>query len=196
VHTRDFNSDRWRAPPYAEFFRSSEMESILQPNKPLVVILNKYSMEWNGKPVNFMSVNTVRQVLEYLTPKYTVLYKRHTSPALMDHQGLDGDLRDKDMIREEFPDVLLFEDFAEALDDVEDSNLLLFGFMSMSRRFLTTQGGTAVVGSYFGGTNIILAKKGRELKYGDYNYFHKFSDAKIIPTQTDSSFLEQMKRNM
>lgn len=192
---KDIPTDRWRAPPYAEFFRRPEMEGVLN-GKPLVVILNKYSMEWGGWPKNYFSVETLRKALDYLTPKYTVLYKRHTSAALMDTQGLDGDLNEKSIIRKEYPDVLFFEDFAEALDDIEDSNLLLWGFMSLSKRFLTVQGGTAVTGSYFGGTNIILIKKGKELKYGDYSYFHKFSNATVVQTQTDQSFLAEMKNYM
>ena len=214
--------DNWSPPPIRQFFYQNgafknRLNDLLsnyskKPTtlpgqdsfkmKPLVVILNKYSIEWNKGPVNYFSVETLEKMLDYLTPNYTVLYKRHTSYALMDHQGLDGqDLQDKEMIRDRYPnpnDVMLFEDFSEGMFDgsdyVEDTNLLLFAFMSMSEGFLTVQGGTAVTGSYFGKTNIILIKAGKELKYNDYNYFHEFSNAAVVPTNTDESFLNEMKQ--
>merc|ERR1712029_121309 len=195
AHMKDIPTARWSPPPYAEFFKRPEMENILK-GKPLVVILNKYTKEWDHLPSNYFSVPTLKSMLDYLTPNYTVLYKRNTPSALRDHQGLERDLKEKDMIRNNYPDVLLFEDFTEALVDPEDYNLLFFGFMSLSKKFLSVQGGTAVAGSYFGGTNIILIKEGTELRSGDYSYFHKFSNATVIHTETDGTFLEEMKKNM
>jgi len=188
---------RWKAPPMAEFFRRPELAKIVD-EKPLVVILNKYSKEWGNNPVNFMSVETLRKVLDYLTPKYTVLYKRHTATSLTDHSGEEKDLAEKGMIRKRYSenDVLLFEDYTEHLTDPEDVNLLLFGFMSWSSRFLTVQGGTAVTGSYFGGTNVILCKMGQEPVRGDYKYFNRFSNASVIVTKNDGDFLDQVKKNM
>jgi len=198
VHDSTFDATFWRAPPYAEFFRRRELEGILQPGKPLVVILNKYTVEWEKEPANFFPVETLRRTLDYLTPKYTVLYKRHTSSALQDHQDQVQGYEDKEMIRNEYKrdDVLFFEEFADCLEDVDDVNLLLFGLMSLSKRFLTVQGGTAVTGSYFGGTNVILIKKGNELVYGDYGYFHRFSNATVVQTETDESFLNAMEAHM
>ena len=66
----------------------------------------------------------------------------------------------------------------------------------MSKRFLTVQGGNAVVGSYFGGTNIIYSYAGQENRYGDYQYFPRFSNATVIETRNETFFLSEMKRNM
>lgn len=223
VHMSDFSpaaGTKWLPPPYATFFRDLENQEnpferlwkVENRGKPLVVILNKYTTEWGGPPVNYFSMDMVQKMLEYLTPNYTVLYKRQSSPlAFDDGHGYDaGLLSEKDMIREEYPDVLLFEDFSEAFvlnleydedpddDEYENNvNLLLFAFLAQSRHVLSVQGGgTAVVGSYFGGTNIVLIKKGKELQYGDYGYFHKFSNATVVQCNSDSSFLAQMKDRM
>merc|ERR1712194_159989 len=212
VHMKAIPTKRWSPPPYKDFFRRTEFEMLLQ-GKPLVVILNKYVMEWGEAPVNYFSIPTLMTTLDYLTPKYTVLYKRHTSKGLRDKAGRELDLAEKGIIRSEHPGVLLFEDFAEVLDNpTEDSNLLLHGFMAQSKRFLTVQGGTAVQGSYFGGTNVILIKKGQEIERinltteekaspwhgpgGDYSYFHKFANTTVIQTETDAAFLREMKKSM
>jgi len=185
----------WHPPPYAEFFHRSEFDSLI--GKELVVILNKYTREWKEEPKNYFSVETLTEMLDYLTPKYTVLYKRDTPKVFTDNSGMEKDLGEKDMIRKNYgKKVLFFEDFSNELDDVEDYNLLLFGMLSMSKKFLTVQGGTAVTGSYFGGNNIILIKKGVEIETGDYTYFHRFSNATVTYRRSDRSFLDEMKKTM
>merc|ERR1712176_283642 len=184
----------WRPPPYSHFFHRPEFFKFI--DKELVVVLNKYTIEWHKEPRNYFSVQTLTKMFDYLTPKYTVLYKRDTPKALEDSQE-NFDLCEKDFLRKKYGDkILFFEDFSNKLDNIEDYNLLSFGLFSMSNKFLTVQGGTAVTGSYFGGTNIILIKKGVELKYKDYTYFHRFSNATIIYEKKDSSFLREMKYNM
>jgi hypothetical protein len=200
VHKAEAPERHWKPPPFAEFFSKPEFfESVLR-GKPLVVILNKYTMEWEREPANFFDTDTLREILTYLTPNYTVLYKRTTPKSLFDHQDTSKvkfeDLDEKDMIRYEFPDVWMFEDFADELTDPEAFNLLQFGFMSQSSKFLTVQGGTAVVGSYFGGTNIILIKEGREITSHDYEYFPKFSNATVVETHEETEFLREMRRYM
>lgn len=87
-------------------------------------------------------------------------------------------LGDKELVKSKFPSVVLFEDLISD-PDPEDHNLLLFGLMAHSDRFISVQGGNAVISSFFGGTNFIFAKQGPELEYGDYNYFPKFSNAQV-----------------
>jgi len=213
THMKDIPTKGWEPPSYREFFRrTTEFERLLN-GRPLVVILNKYTLEWGKEPVNYLSVPTLMETLDHLTPKYTVLYKRHTLRALRDKDGRELDLAEKDVIRNKYPGVLFFEDFADTLADLtEDSNLLLNGFMAQSTRFLTVQGGTAVQGSYFGGTNIILIKQGNEIERfnltkkeiknpwlgtgGDYSYFHKFANTTVVQTETDTAFLREMKKRM
>jgi len=183
----------WKPPPYAEFFHEPKYFESLLNGKPLVVILNKYTQEWFAKPENFLDTDVLRTILTRITPNYTVMYKRYTPPVLRDNMHVMGeemtghDLDEKEMIRKEFPDVLMFEDFADALTYTDDFNLLMFGFMSMSKNFIVVQGGTAVVGSYFGGNTFIYAKKGHELTFGDFEYFHEFSNSTISVTSNYKS---------
>jgi hypothetical protein len=195
VHIPDFPLDTdWQAPPFKEFFARPEILQLLE-RKPLVIIQNKYTAEWDNEPSNFMDVDLLTDLLEYLTPKYTVLYKRFTAKSLKDHQAIK-DLGEKPLIREKFPSVVFYEDLQKGLTDVDDQNLLLFGLMSLSDRFLSVQGGTAVVSSYFGGSSTILIKRGHERKTGEYGYFHRFSNATVVWENTDEKILEHVKTVM
>ena len=143
---------------------------------------------------NFISVDLLRDILTYLTPKYTVLYKRHTVTELQDKmqrlkdkKGIDN-LKDKEMIRKEFPMVVIYDDLQVGITDVEDQNLLLFGIMSLSDRFVSIQGGAAVVSSYFGGQTTIFIRTGAELSSGDYNYFHRFSNSSVEWTNRNRTY--------
>ena len=95
-----------------------------------------------------------------------------------------------------FPSVVLFEDLAFNITDPEEVNLLLFSLMSMARLQLSVQGGAAVVSSYFGGTNIILIKKGNELAPDSAyaGYFRKFSNATIEYTSDDEDFIHLVEK--
>ena len=198
VHIPDFPYDtEWQSPPHKDVFARPEIREMLK-DKPLLVIQNKYSIEWPktfNEPVNFMNVRLLSDMLDYLTPNYTVLYKRFTDKALEDHQDLK-DLEEKQIIRTKFPSVIIYDDLAEGLTDVEDQNLLMFGLMSLSDHFLSIQGGAAVVSSLFGGKNIILIKKGKESTYGDYGYFHRFSNATVIWKKNNEEYLKAIKKIM
>jgi hypothetical protein len=200
VHVNKAPTENWKPPPFKDFFSKPEFFESMLGGKPLVVILNKYSVEWKKTPVNYFDTNTLREMLTYLTPHYTVLYKRTTPKSLFDHQETSplvfNDLDEKDMVRYEFPDVWMLEDFTDELTDPDDFNLLQFGFMSQASKFLTVQGGTAVVGSYFRGINIILIKEGSEMTTRDYDYFHEFSNATVIETHSERQFLSQMRNVM
>ena len=129
-------------------------------------------------------------------PNYSILYKRHTNVLLQDINEMGTDIQDfadKEMIRNEFPTVVLYEDLEAGLTDAEDQNLLLFGVVSVSDRFLSVQGGSAVLSSYFKDNNTILISKGKELQYEDYDYFHRYSNASVEWTNRDTIHLFKTK---
>jgi hypothetical protein len=195
VHIANFKANaRWMAPPFPQFYRPSFLSSSNHTfadrfGKPLIFISNKYRKEWRRAPVNYLSVDVLRRLLAYLTPRYHIVYKRHTGEILKDFEDKEKDLGDKAMIRHEFPDVVLFEQLMTTTtttttgrvmaDDPEDENLLMFTLMAASSGFVSVQGGLAVASSYFGGSNIILIKRGEELKSGSYGYFYRFSGANV-----------------
>ena len=199
VYIEDFPYDTaWLAPPFRAFYRRKDLQArvLAQRNKPLLFISNKYRDEFREGPTNFFSVRTLRILLQYLSPRYTIIYKRFTEEKQKDWEDIERPFKDKEMIRREFPDdVVLFEDLSRSLKgDPEDSNLLLFSLMASSEGFLAVQGGMAVASSYFGGKTSILIKGGGELSAGGYSYFHRFSNADVNWQTDDKRFIEAVKK--
>ena len=63
VHLKDFPYDtEWLAPNFKDFFIRPDIYELLN-DKPLVVIMNKYKLEWQStEPINFMSIDLLRDV--------------------------------------------------------------------------------------------------------------------------------------
>jgi hypothetical protein len=190
----------WVAPSFKSFYRRDNIEL----DKPLVIISNKHAKEWwVDRPVNYIPIDILREVLEHLTPNYNGVYSRFQDKRLVDSQEhLDSNTlregyKDKEMIRNEFPSVVLFDELSQGLPP-DSVNLLLFSLNSMSDNFLSVQGGNSVVASFFGERNIILAVFGGETpqKYNDYSYYHRFSNASIDVARNGTGFLELVKIRM
>lgn len=190
IDPEDFPENNWAAPPFQEFFFWDEAQREMTSStggKPLLIISNKFTTESRLRPQNFISAPLLKLLLQYLTPRYSIIYKHHTSKKLEDDHGHEMNLNEKDMIRREFPEVVLYEDISAGAvddDDVETSNLLLFGLHSLASAFISVRGGNCVVSSYFGGANVILYKFGNEGR--SYDYFHHFANTTVHWTRGPS----------
>jgi hypothetical protein len=74
-------------------------------------------------------------------------------------------------------------------------NELQLRLYSGCQRFVSVLGGNAYLASYFGGTNIILARRGWEVDCGAYDrWFDHFSGARIVPVGSGHELLEAVER--
>ena len=192
-HTDDnhFPKDNWLMPPWSVVYKRD-----LQWEKPLLMISNKYTNEWDMGPVNFLNPDVLRDLLLYLVPKYNVVYIRLEHDELDDDgQQKVGKLEDKSMIRKEFPSVALLDELIKGLQP-NSANLLLLSLGALCRKFISVQGGNSVLASMFSGENIILAKKGSELgPTGDFTYYHRFSNAAISVVMNEADLIDKVKRD-
>ncbi len=162
---RNFRHIEWCPPNYKAYYQNK----IFVYEKPLCIIHNKYTEEWEGEPVNFLDLPTLQTLFEILTPCYQVIYIRPSPNAfrgyrlLQDHQR-DYELNEFSLIRKSFPSVILFQDMLETYPSFS-YNQLQFMLHSNCEFFISVQGGASVVASYFGGHNYIFIKKGDELKF-------------------------------
>jgi hypothetical protein len=61
--------------------------------------------------------------------------------------------------------------------------------------FITIQGGTSVFASYFGGTNIIYAKEGQEIKFGSYGkWYPKLGGSEVIHVSNQEDIINQVEQ--
>ena len=126
----------------------------------------------------------MRAVLSLLTPHFRVVYVHYEGKAFADDQPYEA-LGDKPMVRREFPDVTLIEDLTSALEGDFDYNLLLYGLASQCAHFVSVQGGTSIIASMFGGTNLVFASKGGEVEQVPSEYtkwYGRLGGAKVRHT--------------
>jgi hypothetical protein len=178
---KDFDYSRWVAPPYRAFFSNLKFSS----DKPLLIIHNKYNVEWEGSPVNFISTGALNEIMGILKPKYTIVYIRPFS-ALTQHQYAEDNssilhLDDFEMIQHLHPEVILFQHLLTAHSATYSYNRLQFALHANCDRFISVQGGNSYLASYFGGTNIVYAVRGSEVDHNSFEgYYRRFSNCNVL----------------
>jgi hypothetical protein len=66
---------------------------------------------------------------------------------------------------------------------------------SSCHRFVSVLGGSAYLASYFGGINIVLARRGWEVDCGAYErWFDRFSGARVVAVSSDRELLQAVER--
>jgi hypothetical protein len=74
-------------------------------------------------------------------------------------------------------------------------NELQLRLYSGSRRFVSVLGGSAFLASYFGGINVVLARRGWEVDCAAYeHWFHRFSGARVVAVRSDHELLQVVQR--
>ena len=172
---REFTGEgKWMAPPY----RSKYMNKEHVYDKPILVIANKYNMEWGRDPVNYLDLKKITFILNKLGDKYTVFYNRRMPDYLKDDQ-LHKDLGEHNFIRQVYPDVRF-------IDEMEgDYNINQLRVYANCDHFISVQGGNSILASYFGGTNIVYAVKGNELSGGFYHKIGALSGCEVVHVRED-----------
>jgi hypothetical protein len=100
---------------------------------------------------------------EQFSKKYQIIYSRYT---LQDDNSVVYDLGDFEFIKRNFRDTILMQDLV-AQKGIS-WNELQMRLYANCERFISVQGGPAVISSYFGGDNCIYIRKGFELTSGEY----------------------------
>lgn len=179
VHEKNYyKEDEWVPPPLKEHYgsipssqRPKNVNAILFSNKPLVVVTNKYHMEWGGLPVNFLNARILDRIFGMLKENNTVAYIRPRSKTK--GYGIDEapmQLPGEEKVLANHPEVWTLDTIMVAGDsednqsyytDFNYAQLLLFAH---AKGFITVQGGISALTSYFGGVNIVYAMRGKELK--------------------------------
>ena len=168
-HVKNFDKKYWYPLPYKEIYKNN----ILLFEKPLLIIHNKYGVEWDIKPINYISVHALRQLFDELYLNFTIVYIRPSSNYYNKGYSLDSnliqDFDDYDLINNEYKDKLLtMNDLLNKYSDYNYNQLLLMLYSNCSN-YISVQGGSNYLISYFFKNIIILHKQGGELGAGTYD---------------------------
>jgi hypothetical protein len=166
----------WRPVPYVAHFWKAALNSkkryMYAPFQ--LAIFNKYEKEWGERPTNFLDLPTIRALAKEFKAtcgaNARVLYSRtrgHSPGEAKDTQAL-LDLTDGAGLTD--VDVMRSQDHVELLEDVYSewpglsANEIKLRLLTRTKCFIAAQGGGQFPLAFFGGTNIVFKRRGREDK--------------------------------
>lgn len=186
------DTTRWLPPPYKTIYSDGRFRW----SRDLCIVCNKYSDEqylWYRGPANFIDTPTLLQVIGRLRERYQVIYVRPRKEDIVnDHQTIH-DSDDIDAVTRAFPDVLTIQQLQAEHPDLSFNELQLRLFAGCER-FVSVLGGSSYLASYFGGTNVVLARRGWEVACGAYErWFHLFSGARVVRTASPQALVRTVE---
>jgi hypothetical protein len=189
------DTSKWLPPPYRAVYRD---ERFRWP-KDTCVVYNKTSDErylHRGFSVNTMDTGLVLAVIGRLRQRYQVVYVRPRAEDIVgDHQAIreTGDL---EAVERAYPDVLTIQQLHEQHPDLTFNELQL-RVLSGAERFVSVLGGGSYLASYFGGTNVVYARRGWEVSAIAFdNWFHLFSGARVVAASTPRELMRTIEREL
>lgn len=100
-------SGHWAPMPLRDFFGTGHLHvGVPGDDKPLLMIFNKYTMQWKQKPINFIPISTLKALLSMLVPRYRIVYVRLFNSSSLEDSNFSYEFGDIKMIRSFFPKVV------------------------------------------------------------------------------------------
>jgi hypothetical protein len=155
----------------SHFSRYRAPEEVTQSGKPLLIIHNKYNVEWDRGPINYIPLDVLDRLLERLKAAYTVVYIRHgpdSFPGYSQDHNTPLPSGDAEVLARH-PTVLGFDDlYKRSLPrgQARDINTFKNALYSRCHFFISSQGGGACHAAFYSGSLIaILHKEGSESRW-------------------------------
>jgi len=192
---KSLDTRRWLPPPYRERYRGARFRWAREP----CIVCNKASDESylrRGFTVNTMETELLLAVIRRLRTRYQVVYNRPRAADIVnDHQEI-REAGEIETVKRAFPEVLTIQELRAAHPDLSHNRLQLELFAT-SEHFVSVLGGSSYLASYFGGTNVVYAKRGWEVACGAYeNWFDRFSGARVVAASNPRKLLETVEREL
>jgi len=188
-HNIKYNFKQWRRVPYKDIYRND----IFVYNKPILIIANKYNMEWGEKPVNYLNIDILKRIIENYSDKYQIVYNRAPSDYIINDNSKIIEYDDYNFIKRNYPSIICMQDLFKYVKSESIPNFNKFQLMmyANAKRFVSVHGGASVLASYFGGVNIIYSVKGFEHYFNEFeSLYPKLSGAKIIHAKTNQALMK------
>ena len=193
LYSQNYNMRKWKPVPLKKMYAND----VYKFDKPMLVIANRYNMEWDGPPISFYSKEMIEYIISNFENKYTIIYNRPRPKNIIADNSDIYDLDEYDWLKKMYPTVVLMEDlFSANIGKANNFNHLQLMVYANAENFVSIHGGTATLASYFGGTNLIYSKKGPEHHFLCYQKLYpKFSGAKILHAKYEEEFKSLLIQN-
>lgn len=201
THSISKSYSKWAAVPLKEHYKNE----LFVFEKPILVIANKYNMEWDKPPLNFLDIATLDKIISKYKSKYQIIYNRPLATHIVEDNSDILDLGEHKWLRENHPDVIIMSDlYSKHGQDVNNFNHLQLMIYANCQHFISVHGGTATLASYFGGTNIIFSRGsddpatggGLEIMFNEFStIFTALSGAKIFHAKSEEEVINYLKNH-
>lgn len=194
LYSHNYNMKKWLPVPYKEVYKND----VFVYEKPILIVANRYNMEWDGPPISFFSIEMLAFIFDNLKSDYTIIYNRPRPQNITLDNSAIYDLNEFEWIRKHYPEVILMEDlYQENEANVRSFNHLQLMVYANCENFISTHGGTGTLTSCFGGLNIILSKQGAEHYFKCFEIlFPKLSGARIFHAKNDEELKKMITENL
>src|ERR1035437_3338427 len=178
IHQTYLDFTRFKTPPYKEEFAND----IYKYDKPIVCICNRYNVEWGSRPINYFDLNCLANMFKQLKNDYQIIYFAANLPEQIQDGAHSIDLGDYDFVKNNYPEVLIFQDILKGGKEEKDWNTTMLKIFANCDKFITMNGGYSILASMFGGQNIIYSKTGtpqtKEINVGSFwRWYPEFANA-------------------
>jgi hypothetical protein len=72
LYSQDYDMQKWLPVPLKEHYQND----IFVYDKPILIIANRYNMEWDGPPISFYDIPALEFIISNLKESYTIIYNR------------------------------------------------------------------------------------------------------------------------
>jgi hypothetical protein len=176
---------RWEPPDFHSRY-SSRLKFPFE--KPLLLIFNKYNVEWDHPPVNFLSRGVLKKIVAGMADRFQIVYLRPTRDVILDHMPL-GELNEKEMLRAR--GVVMGEDLYDDYRQVSFNEFQLC-LLAQSKLRVSVQGGSAYMNAFFPGNLLILHRFGQEMKHQNYDDFQRMGATRVAVFNHEDSLLDDL----
>lgn len=192
-HNIIYNLLQWKPVPYKEIYKNN----IFKFDKPILVIANKYNIEWGEPPINYLDLDLLEWIFDTYSDKYQIIYNRPGENHITNDNSEILYFNDYDMIKENYKSIININELYHGVKDEKINNFNHFQLLlyANTSKFVSVHGGASVLSSYFGGTNIIYSIKGFEHYFNEFEKFYpKLSGAKILHAKSYNDVKSYMKK--
>jgi hypothetical protein len=194
THSPTFDYSKWARVPLKSHYKND----VFVFEKPLLIIANKYNIEWDNPPINFLDIPALDRIISTYKTTYQIVYNRPLATQIVGDNSETMDLKEHDWLREKHPEVVLMNDlYGKYRATILSFNHLQLMVYANCERFISMHGGTAALASYFEGINIILSHPGGGMEHHFNEYatiFPALSGATILHAKNKEDVFEHLKK--
>lgn len=194
IHKDYLDKSQFLAPDYKSRFANDRFKF----DKEIVVICNRVNVEWSVRPINFFDLPTLKAMFELLQDEYQIIYINvEGRPELYDNENPIS-IGDYQLLKS-YPKCINIHDLHKSNSDLTFNELQLMIFANC-QKYITMNGGHAILSAFFGGENILMSKRGkpeaRELHHSVnsfYRWYHELGGQRVIHVDNETLLLERIK---